>query len=172
MAVIVSRGLYIYVAIASNPSPTPQFTATTGRLQLQPRHLVRPHPSPPKPPPNLRLHFRPCPAPCHGVPAAREIRPPRAQIRRNEWTARRLYTAVMEHGGYGRSGVRARPRPEGLADQVAAACGAGGGGRRARPSAWISAACRASGSGGGRRSRPSAWILTPYGLRIGKYHVN
>ncbi|CAO2151190.1 unnamed protein product [Urochloa humidicola] len=71
----------------------------------------------------------------------------------------------MEHGGYGRSGVRARPRPEGLADQVAAACGAGGGGRRARPSAWISAACRASGSGGGRRSRPSAWILTPYGLR-------
>ncbi|CAO2042969.1 unnamed protein product [Urochloa humidicola] len=96
-------------------------------------------------------------------PGRREIRPPRAQIRRNEWTARRLDTAVMEHGDYGCSGVRARPRPEGLAAQVTAACGAGGGGRRARPCAWISAACGAGG-GGGRRSRPSVWISTPCGL--------
>ncbi|CAN6333371.1 unnamed protein product [Urochloa humidicola] len=43
----------------------------------------------------------------------------------------------MGPGDYGRSGVRARPRPEGLAAQVAAARGAGGGGKRATPSAWI-----------------------------------
>ncbi|CAN6343077.1 unnamed protein product, partial [Urochloa humidicola] len=65
------------------------------------------------------------------------VRPPRAQIRRNKWTARQLDAAVMEPGDYGLSGVRARPRPEGFAAHVAAARGAGSGGKRATPSVWI-----------------------------------
>ncbi|CAN6328628.1 unnamed protein product, partial [Urochloa humidicola] len=108
------------------------------------RHLFWPQPFPQKSPPNLRLHFRPCLAPGHGVPAgwrsgcrgSRSGRP-RAQIRRNKWTARQLDAAVMEPGDYGLSGVRERPRPAGFAAQVAAARGAAGVGKRATPSAWI-----------------------------------
>ncbi|CAO2187649.1 unnamed protein product, partial [Urochloa humidicola] len=133
-----------------------------------------PRPAAPLPPNDPTQPPPPLPAMPGAVPwrpGRREVRPPRAQIRRNEWTARELDAAVMEHGDYGCSGVRAGPRPEGLAAQVAAACG---GGRRARPSAWISRqpagpAAAAGGRGpphGSRRPAASGKSRKPYSAAL------